>query len=197
MADGESIKLHDLMLDLVRSHYADPEALKLIHGAMRLSSHVIERDPTQFASQLVGRLLPYLGTPAVADFIEGVARTAPRPWLRPLSPTLLPPGTGLLRILPGYGGSINAVAVTSDGQRAVSGSDDNTLTVWDLHSGRELHALAGHAALVNAVAVTSDGQRAVSASDDHTLRVWDLHSGRELHTLAGHADSIRAVVVTT
>ena len=39
---------------------------------------------------------------------------------------------------------VNAVAVTPDGQRAVSASDDKTLKVWDLDSGRELRTLAGH-----------------------------------------------------
>jgi hypothetical protein len=58
--DDGTIRLHDLLLDYVRAQYLDRHALDLIHGAMRLSSHVIERDPMQFASQLVGRLLPYL-----------------------------------------------------------------------------------------------------------------------------------------
>ena len=78
------------------------------------------------------------------------------------------------------------MAVTPDGQRAVSASDDQTLKVWDLGSGRELRTLAGHTGSVTAVAVTPDGQRAVSASEDQTLKVWDLGSGRELRTLAGH-----------
>jgi len=34
--------------------------------------------------------------------------------------------------------------VTPDGQRAVSASDDRTLKVWDLASGRELRTLSGH-----------------------------------------------------
>ena len=37
-----------------------------------------------------------------------------------------------------------AVAVTPDGQRAVSASWDKTLKVWELASGRELRTLAGH-----------------------------------------------------
>jgi hypothetical protein len=88
------------------------------------------------------------------------------------------------------------VAVTPDGQRAVSASDDHTLKMWDLGSGRELRTITGHADRVNAVAVTPDGQRAVSASSDHTLKVWDLGSGRELRTITGHADRVNAVAVT-
>ena len=53
--------------------------------------------------------------------------------------------------------------MTPDGKRAVSGSDDKTLKVWDLESGRELRTLEGHADWVKAVAVTPDGKRAVSA----------------------------------
>ncbi len=67
-----------------------------------------------------------------------------------------------------------AVAVTPDGQRAVSASGDKTLKVWDLESGRELRTLHRPLDWVTGVAVTPDGQRAVSASDDKTLKVWDL-----------------------
>lgn len=78
----------------------------------------------------------------------------------------------------------------------VSASEDNTLGIWDLASGRELRSLSGHTDDVWAVAVTPDGLRAVSASEDQTLKVWDLESGRDLLTLAGHASLVRAVVVT-
>ena len=42
------------------------------------------------------------------------------------------------------------VAVTADGQRAVSASWDKTLKVWDLESGRELRTLKGHTGAVMA-----------------------------------------------
>lgn len=63
------------------------------------------------------------------------------------------------------------MAVTADGQRVVSASDDQMLKLWDLQSGRELRTLPGHTSGINAVAVTPDGEGAVSASDDQTLKL--------------------------
>ena len=73
--------------------------------------------------------------------------------------------------------------MTPDGHRAVSGSRDKTLRVWDLERGQSLRTLEGHSRSVNGVAITPDGRRAVSGSRDHTLRVWDLESGKELALL--------------
>jgi WD40 repeat protein len=84
----------------------------------------------------------------------------------------LPSGRELCA-LTGHTSFVNAVAVTPNGQRAVSASSDHTLRVWDLGGGRELRTLTGHTKPVSAVAVTPDGQRAVSASSDRTPKVWD------------------------
>ena len=195
-ASGEGIRLHDLQLDYVRAQYPNPEALELIRGAVRLSAHVIEKDPRQFASQVVGRLLSYRDNPPIQQFIDEVAAGAPRPWLRLLHPALHPPGTPLLRTLEGHSASVYGVAVTPDGKRAVSASHDNTLKVWDLDTGRELRTLEGHPLPVNGVAVTPDGKQVVSASWDKTLKVWDLDTGRVLRTLIGHSDYVFGVAVT-
>lgn len=81
---SEAIRLHDLQLDYIRAQYPDAEALDLIRGAMKLAYHVIVKDPAQFASQMVGRLLTHESRPAIRCFIEQVASGAPVPWLRPL-----------------------------------------------------------------------------------------------------------------
>lgn len=59
----------------------DPEtnALRLVHGALRLSSNVIAKDPDQFAPQMVGRLLAYEDMPAVERFIKKVAMSHSSP----------------------------------------------------------------------------------------------------------------------
>jgi WD40 repeat protein len=54
----------------------------------------------------------------------------------------------------------------------VSGSDDETLRVWDSASGACLRVLDGHTSVVSSVCALGDG-RIVSGSWDNTLRVWD------------------------
>jgi WD40 repeat protein len=49
-----------------------------------------------------------------------------------------------IRTLQGHSNGIKAVAVTPDGHRAVSGSDDKTLRLWDLETGQTIRTLQGH-----------------------------------------------------
>jgi WD40 repeat protein len=81
---------------------------------------------------------------------------------------------------------VRAVAVSPDGRFIVSGSDDRTVKVWELESGRLLRSLEGHTDWVRAVAVSPDGRFIVSGSVDRTVKVWELESGRLLRSLEGH-----------
>jgi WD40 repeat protein len=67
----------------------------------------------------------------------------------------------------------------------VSASLDNTLKVWDLHTGAERLTLSGHSKSVQAVAITPDGKQVVSASWDNILKIWDLESGTEIASFSG------------
>ena len=173
----------------------DDSDLRLLQGAIRLSAQVVAQDKTQLRSQLYGRLMA-LQVPAIEGLAQHLKGEDNERWLRLLVPTLTPPGDSLLRTLRGHNHWVSAVAITPDGKQFVSASDDQTLKVWDLQSGQELHTLRGHSNGVTAVAITPDGTQVVSASDDQTLKVWDLQSGQELHTLRGHKDWITAVAIT-
>jgi WD40 repeat protein len=175
------------------AHDAD---LRLVESAIQLSAHVLVQDKTQLASQLLGRLLSYK-VPEIQVMLEQAKQWRAAPWLRPLTPSLMPPGGQLLRTVIGHTGSVHAVAAMPDGQRAISASPDNILKVWNLESGEELYTLQGHTSWIEAVAVTSDGRRAISASSDTTLKVWDLESKTELCTLRGHTWEVSAVAVTS
>ena len=74
--------------------------------------------------------------------------------------------------------------MSPDGRRIVSGSEDNTVIVWDLDTGTPVYKIAGHQAAVNSVAVRPDGRRIVSGSEDQTVVVWKLETGQRFATLA-------------
>ena len=102
------------------------------------------------------------------------------------------PLTARCSIYDGHSGSVTAAGFSPDGTRIVSGSDDNTLKLWDAHSGTCLMTLSGHSGSVTAAGFSPDGTRIVSGSEDNTLKLWDAHSGTCLMTLSGHSDWVYA-----
>lgn len=99
-------------------------------------------------------------------------------------------------ILAGHRKPVRCVAATLDGHRAISGSDDMTLRVWDLDAGKCIAALPGHTGAIRGVALSSDGNWAVSCSDDQTVRVWNLESWECSAILKGHNGKVTCVAVT-
>jgi WD40 repeat protein len=101
-----------------------------------------------------------------------------------------------MHTLIGHEHGVTDVAITPDGNKAISASRDRTLKVWDIRRGTQLHELKGHKEWVSRVVITPDGHRAISSSGDKTLMVWDIDQGTPLQTLTGHNDVIWAVAVT-
>lgn len=161
-------------------------AVKLLGGAIDLSAHVLRDDALQLGSQLHGRLRDEDGSEISRVLARG-RDLALRPWLRPVTVTLTPPGGPLLRTLEGHVNWVHSVVLTADGRRAVSGSRDNTLKVWDLETGQLLRTLEGRARGFSSVALSADGHRAVSGSEDKTLKVWDLDTGEIVAAFTGES----------
>ena len=176
---------------------AERSLLELLAGALRLSAHVLAKDKTQLAAQLRGRLLS-CEDPLIRALVAQTAAPplpAGTPALLPLHPTLTPSGGPLLRTLEGHSGCVTSCVVLPDGRRALSGSDDKTLKLWDLESGACLRTLEGHSGWVRSCVVLPDGRRALSGSGDKTLKLWDLESGACLRTLEGHSSYVSSCVV--
>ncbi len=101
----------------------------------------------------------------------------------------------LVRTLQGHGDSVLAVALSTDGRLAVSASQDKTLKIWEVATGRELRTLTGNFAWVNDVALSADGRLAVSASGS-TVKVWDVATGRQLRTLQERGNEVCGIALS-
>src|SRR5262249_37921317 len=86
----------------------------------------------------------------------------------------------LLRTFEGHSLEVNSVDFSSDGRRALSGSDDNTLKLWDVATGRLLRTFEGHFGGVNSVAFSPDGRSALSGGADGFVQFWSLASAKQL-----------------
>ncbi|KAJ2935963.1 hypothetical protein H1R20_g1129, partial [Candolleomyces eurysporus] len=121
--------------------------------------------------------------------------------------------------LEGHSLTVNAVAISPDNKRVVSGSFDGTLRIWDLETGKQRivsgssdetiriwdaatraqvgEPLRGHESSVWSVAISPDGKRIVSGSDDHTIRIWDLETGAQVgEPLRGHTYEVYSVAIS-
>jgi WD40 repeat protein/tRNA A-37 threonylcarbamoyl transferase component Bud32 len=87
-------------------------------------------------------------------------------------------------------GFTNRVTFSTDGQRLITGGEEQTVKVWDVKSGRLIQALPGHTGDVYCVAVSPHGRWIASAGIDTTIRLWDAKTWKPLHRLRGHTGVI-------
>ncbi|MCE1247428.1 MAG: hypothetical protein LWY06_12345, partial [Firmicutes bacterium] len=73
---------------------------------------------------------------------------------------------------------ISSISIAADGQRAISGSWDNTVKVWDIETGECLKTLTEHKNWVNSVSLNYSGSMAISSSDDHSMQIWDIEKNK-------------------
>ena len=90
---------------------------------------------------------------------------------------------------------MNCVAYSPDGQRIISGSNDNTIQIWDAATGDAVtEPLIGHTGWVWSVAYSPDGRRIVSGSDDMTIRIWDAMTGTPVgNRPEGHTSELKSI----
>ena len=81
-------------------------------------------------------------------------------------------GAVVSRSFPKHSKPVNALAVSSDGRLALSGSDDATMKEMEVSTGKEIRSF-NHDGQVTAVAFASNSKFAVSCSGK-SLKLWDL-----------------------
>jgi len=120
--------------------------------------------------------------------------------------------TPKITTLEGHTDRVNCVAVSGiintpdelGKQYIISGSEDNTIKIWDLSTFELVTTLEGDTDYINCVAVsgiinTADNiekQYIISGSDDETIKIWDLSTFELVATLEGHNYPVISIAVS-
>jgi WD40 repeat protein len=84
-------------------------------------------------------------------------------------------------------------AVCVYGNLIISGSNYETIKIWDRDSGRCIRELAGHTDSVNNLVVKDN--LLISCSDDDTIRIWDMNTWACIKTLEGHDSCVDSICI--
>jgi len=93
--------------------------------------------------------------------------------------------------LTGHQNLINQVQFSPDTYYLASASFDNSIKIWNGHTGIFLFNLRGHVGPVYQIAWSGDSRMIVSGSKDSTLKCWNVKAKRLMFDLPGHADEVR------
>jgi WD40 repeat protein len=173
---------------------AGDETVRLVRDAIRLSTHVIEKRPREFAGQLLGRLLK-LESREIQEFCERVAREAVRPALLPTCGRLDSPGGALIWTIEGHFSWVNVLVIDAKGATMLSGSHDNTMQHWELSTGRLLRTFEARSGGISAVAFAPDDETALSWSFIGVVGLWQLSTGKLLRKFEQLDAAVNAVAV--
>jgi RNA polymerase sigma factor (sigma-70 family) len=91
--------------------------------------------------------------------------------------------------------ALRAVAVSRDGKRIASGSEDASLRVWDAATGKPLWQHVSER-WNYAVAFSPDGNMVAAGADDQTLRLFDAATGKERQRFKIDASDVYSLAFT-
>ena len=93
----------------------------------------------------------------------------------------------------GHSASIESIAYSPDGAYIASGSEDNTIKLWEVETGRLLRTLRGHNRDVNSICYSPDGKYIASGSNDNRIKLWEVKTGECVKTLGGFIGYVNSV----
>jgi WD40 repeat protein len=89
------------------------------------------------------------------------------------------------------------VAFSQDGRSLASGSQGNTVKLWDAASGAEIRTFHGRSsnesAMVQPIALSLDGKMVASSDPDGTVHVWNVETGEEVSVIQNPALTVWSI----
>ena len=86
---------------------------------------------------------------------------------------------------------VNSIAFSPDGKTISTGSDDNTVKIWNAQTDQWIQTLQDpaipgnttHGGLINSIALSPDSRTIITGSWDKTVKKWNVHDGQLIDTL--------------
>jgi WD40 repeat protein len=126
-----------------------------------------------------------------------VAETELRPKLIMSSPTVGRQETTTIKPrqkFEGHDGWINGTIHLADGERMMTCSEDGSLQVWNLKSGKQMgEDWRDGDSKVWKMTLSPDGKKVVSGNEDGGVRLWDIDTGKLIATWKGHTETVRCM----
>lgn len=95
----------------------------------------------------------------------------------------------------GHTQEVNCIDITSDDKYIASGSDDNTVIIWDKNNANKLIELKAHKDKIVSVKYSNNDRYLLSASLDGTIIIWDTRDYSIKHKYtSGHTYEISEAI---
>jgi WD40 repeat protein len=96
----------------------------------------------------------------------------------------------------------DGIAFSNDARMLATGSTLNTdashytVTLFDVATGKTLHAMPGHTKEIDGTVFSADGKTVASGSQDQSIKLWDVASGKLIRTMYDNVGMAGAVAFT-
>ncbi len=83
--------------------------------------------------------------------------------------------------------TIGFMRFSPDGTKIITiGSDQKTITIWNIETGHLLHTLKIHTGLMTTLAFSADGTKIATGLRNFTVIIWNIETSHIIHTLKFH-----------
>ncbi|MXV78825.1 T9SS type A sorting domain-containing protein, partial [Candidatus Poribacteria bacterium] len=93
----------------------------------------------------------------------------------------------------GHTDGVRTIDISFDGKTLASGSNDNTVKLWDVATRKNTATFNGHSDQVYSVVFNNDASILASGGKDKTIILWDVVTEEPIHLLTGHTDTVNCL----